>query len=67
MGTYFYGKEGHALAYSEKECLQRNLILRYFNRYLRDQGAITEREYLRLSHMIDSKYPPPKRTTGRTS
>ena len=44
---------------AKKETVQKNILLSYYNRYLRDRGTITEREYLRLSHLINSKYPIP--------
>lgn len=48
------------MAHSKKEQMQKHLVLQYFNRYLRDQGTITEKEYLRLSHLIACKYPAPE-------
>ena len=48
------------MAHSEKEQMQKHLMLHYFNRYLRDRGTITEREYLRLSYLISCKYPVPE-------
>ena len=44
---------------AKKEAVQKNIMLSYYSRYLRDHGAITQREYLRLSHLINSKYPIP--------
>ena len=44
---------------SKKEIAQKHITLCYFNRYLRDRGTITEREYFRLSHLINTKYPFP--------
>ena len=49
------------MAQSEKQQMQKHIILQYFNRYLRDRGTITEKEYLRLSHLIACKYPVPER------
>lgn len=40
-----------------KKNLVANLVLRYFNRYLRDRGMITESEYIRMIHKIQSRYP----------
>ena len=45
---------------ADKERMAHAIRLKYYNRYLRDRGVITEREYLRLVHLIQSKYPEPK-------
>lgn len=50
-------KEGQGLASSEKDHVQKSIMLSYFNRYLRERRVINEQEYLRLSSMINSKYP----------
>lgn len=42
---------------ADKERVARAIWLKYYNRYLRDRGVITEREYLRLVHLIETKYP----------
>lgn len=44
------------MADSRKVWLQKELTLLYYNRYLRDRGIITEREYLRMGHLIRDKY-----------
>ena len=44
---------------AEKQRISNNLILSYYNRYLRDCGIITEQDYLRLLHLINHKYPMP--------
>ena len=44
---------------SSKERMQKNITLCYYNRYLRDHGVISEQEYLRLSSLINSRYPIP--------
>lgn len=46
------------MADGEKVRLQKELTLLYYNRYLRDRGVITEREYLRMGHLIRNKYEP---------
>ena len=47
------------LTASSKEHIQKNIMLCYYNRYLRDHGIISEQEYLRLSSLINSRYPIP--------
>ena len=42
-----------------KERMQKNILLCYYNNYLRDHGVISEQEYLRLSSLINSRYPIP--------
>ena len=44
---------------AKKETVHKHITLNYYNRYLRDRGTITEREYLRLAHLINTKYPIP--------
>lgn len=44
---------------ANKEAVQKNIMLSYYNRYLRDHGTITQRDYLRLAHLINAKYPIP--------
>lgn len=39
-----------------KQTIQKNLWLQYFNRYLREQGVISEQEFRRLALRINTKY-----------
>ena len=48
------------MASADQERMARAILLRYFNRYLRDRGVISEREYLRLVYLIETKYLEPK-------
>lgn len=43
-----------------KQSLQKSLWLSYFNRYLREQGVISEEEYRRLALRISTKYETKK-------
>lgn len=43
-----------------KQIIQKNLWLQYFNRYLREQGVISEEEYRRLALRISTKYETKK-------
>ena len=46
---------------SLKETVRKNITLCYYNRFLKDAGIITEREFHSLIHIINTKYPvPPK-------
>lgn len=47
------------MEHPQKESVCKNVILCYYNRCLRDRGVISERDYLRLSHLINTKYPAP--------
>ena len=52
------------MADGEKVRLQKELTLLYYNRYLRDRGVITEREYLRMGHLIRNNPQQPSRTAN---
>lgn len=40
-----------------KETMAKYLQLQYWNRYLYDNGIITQREYLQMAGKIRRKYP----------
>lgn len=40
-----------------KDQMRKQITLLYYNRVLRDRGVITQQEYLRLAHLIQTKYP----------
>ena len=41
---------------SMKKEMNQKLILQYFNRVLRDQGILSQKDYQRMSLLINSKY-----------
>ena len=46
---------------ASKEAIRKNITLCYYNRFLRDAGVITEREYHSLMRLINAKYPVEKK------
>lgn len=40
----------------DKETMKKYLQLQYWNQYLRQQGVISQREYLQMANLIRKRY-----------
>lgn len=60
-GILYLREEVAGMDQSAKETVYKNITLCYYNRFLRDAGVITEREFHSLMHLINTKYPIPQK------